>query len=59
VGYLEVYGAVWHLVPAIVFIAGDFGIAIAPNKAAKTTPVTPPADPGVPASLTLTEAQPS
>lgn len=46
--YLQTYGATWHLVPAVMFIAAALGVMGVPNKAATPAPPAPapPAAPG-------------
>lgn len=47
--YLQLYGATWHLVPAVIMIAAALGIMATPNKAATTAlpaPAPPVAPPG-------------
>lgn len=45
--YLQMYGATWHLVPAVTAIGAALGVAGVPNKATTLAPPVnaPPAPP--------------
>jgi hypothetical protein len=43
VAYLQLYGATWHLVPAVTMAGAALAVYGVPNAKAPVSPVSPPA----------------